>query len=189
MFKNERHMEFEFIMDELDGLNVVTKPMFGARGVYVDGKIVFILRDRPTSPADNGVWLATTLEHHESLREDFPMMRSLELFGPGPTGWQNIPLDSDDFEEAVTKACRLVRAGDIRIGKIPKKALRRGRKVQKKVQKNARKKTQKKSTKKIGMKTATDTSKKKTSAKPSKKKKKTASLKPSRKSLLREKKR
>lgn len=128
------YAEFGFILDEFEGLNVVTKPMFGARGVYVDGKIVFILRDRPTSPADNGVWLATTPEHHESLRAEFPNMRSLEMFGPGPTGWQNLPLDSDDFEEAVLKACRFVRAGDQRIGKIPKKSLRR--KPQKKSEKS-----------------------------------------------------
>lgn len=95
--------------------------MFGARGIYVDGKIVFIMRDRPTSVNDNGVWLATTGEHHASLLSDFPAMRSIELFGPGPTGWQVLPIDSDDFEDSVLRACQFVRNGDPRIGKIPKR--------------------------------------------------------------------
>ncbi len=118
-------IEFPFLLEELDGLNVETKPMFGARGVYVDGKIVFIMRDRPTSVNDNGVWLATTGEHHASLLTDFPAMRSIELFGPGPTGWQVLPVDSDDFEDSVLRACRFVRGGDPRIGKIPKRPVRR----------------------------------------------------------------
>ena len=100
-------------------MNVETKPMFGARGVYVGGKIVFIMRDRASSVEDNGVWLATTPEHHESLRRDFPSMRSIAVFGPGVTGWQVLPLDSEDFEDAVLRACRFVRSGDPRIGKIP----------------------------------------------------------------------
>ncbi len=118
-------IEFPFLLEELEDLNVETKPMFGARGVYVDGKIVFIMRNRPTSVNDNGVWLATTGEHHASLLVDFPAMRSIEVFGPGPTGWQVLPLDSEDFEESVLRACQLVRGGDPRIGKIPKRAVRR----------------------------------------------------------------
>lgn len=113
-----RPIEFPFILEELEGLALETKPMFGARGVYVDGKIVFILRDRPTSIEDNGVWLATTPEHHASLASEFPSMRSIALFGPGVTGWQVLPIDSEDFEESALRACRLVRSGDPRIGKI-----------------------------------------------------------------------
>jgi hypothetical protein len=121
-------MEFSFIFEELADLGIESKPMFGARGVYFDGKIVFILRDRPSSPRDNGMWLATTSEHHASLLQDFPEMRSIELFGPGPTGWQNIPLENEDFEESALKVCRLIRARDPRIGKIPKKSIRRKKK-------------------------------------------------------------
>ncbi len=32
--------------------------MFGALAVYVGDKIVFLLRDRPSDPQANGVWLA-----------------------------------------------------------------------------------------------------------------------------------
>ena len=96
--------------------------MFGCTAVYVEDKIVMVLRDRPTSPADNGVWLATTREHHASLKREFPNMRSLTLFGTGAggsTGWQILAADNEDFEESVILACEKIVAGDVRIGKIP----------------------------------------------------------------------
>jgi hypothetical protein len=93
--------------------------MFGCLAVYVQDKIVVILRDRLDDPADNGVWLATSEEHHASLREDFPSMRSIGLFGQRVTHWQVLPADADDFEEAALRACDLVLARDPRIGKVP----------------------------------------------------------------------
>lgn len=123
--KPKKSIPFEFILDELEKLYPRIKPMFGAHGIYVEDKIVFIVREKTEHLRDNGVWLATTLEHHDSLRRDFPNIRSIEIFGPGPSGWQNLPVDSDDFESAVLRACELVLQGDLRIGKIPKSKLRR----------------------------------------------------------------
>jgi len=94
--------------------------MFGCLAIYVRDKIVLITRDKPVPNPDNGVWLATTEEHHQSLRRDFPNMRSIEVLGKKVTGWQILPADADDFEEAALRACELVLAGDPRIGKIPK---------------------------------------------------------------------
>lgn len=94
--------------------------MFGSLAVYVEDKIVLILRDKPTGVADNGVWLATTEEHHESLGREFPSMRSIEIFGKEVTGWQVLPVDTSGFEEAALRACELVIAKDPRIGKVPK---------------------------------------------------------------------
>ena len=93
--------------------------MFGCLAIYVKGKIVLILRDKPKSTADNGVWLATTQEHHRSLRREFPNMRSIQVLGKRVTGWQALPVDAPDFESAAQRACDLVLAGDPRIGKIP----------------------------------------------------------------------
>ena len=96
--------------------------MFGCTAVYVAEKIVFILRDRPARTDDNGVWVATTREHHESLRAELPGLRSIGgLAEGGETGWQNLPAEDPDFEDAVLRACALVLAGDPRIGKIPKR--------------------------------------------------------------------
>jgi hypothetical protein len=83
------------------------------------GKIVLILRDKRDATADNGVWLATTAEHHESLRREFPNMRSIQAFGTKVTGWQILPVDAPDFEEAALRACELIVAKDPRIGKVP----------------------------------------------------------------------
>ena len=95
-------------------------PMFGCVAVYVGSKIVFVLRDKVSGPADNGLWIATTTENHESLRGEFPNMRSIGVLGKGVTGWQVLPADAPDFEEAVLRACEMVIAGDRRIGKIPR---------------------------------------------------------------------
>jgi hypothetical protein len=115
-----KNIPHEFILDELESVFPYTKPMFGFTGVYVGQKIVFALRERDNVPDDNGVWIATVGEHHESLRKLLPSMRSLAQFGPGPTDWQVIPSDSLTFEEEVLRACELVLKHDPRIGKIPK---------------------------------------------------------------------
>ncbi len=96
-----------------------THPMFGCLAVYIEEKIVLILRDKRDETADNGVWLATTEEHHESLRREFPNMRSIQVFGKKVTGWQVLPADAPDFEEAALRACELIVARDPRIGKVP----------------------------------------------------------------------
>jgi len=110
----------EFVLDEIASLSPVTRPMFGCLAVYVEDKIVLILRDKRESRADNGIWLATTAEHHESLRREFPRMRSIRVFGKKPTQWQVLAADDPDFEEAARRACKLVLARDPRIGRIPK---------------------------------------------------------------------
>ena len=79
-----------------------------------------ILREKPGDTQDNGVWLATTEAHHASLLKDFPSMRSIAVFGGTVSGWQVLPAERDDFEDAALRACAMVRAGDLRIGKVPK---------------------------------------------------------------------
>ncbi len=93
--------------------------MFGCLAVYVEDKIVLILRDKRDETADNGVWLATTKDHHDTLRREFPSMRSIQALGKGVTGWQVLPADAPDFEEAALRACERILARDPRIGKTP----------------------------------------------------------------------
>lgn len=125
--RRDKAVPHEFVLDEIARLAPVTRPMFGCLGVYVDDKIVLILRDKQVSRADNGVWLATTTEHHESLRREFPRMRSIRVFGKEPTQWQVLPADDPDFEAAAIRACRLILARDPRIGRIPKRRAGRNR--------------------------------------------------------------
>ena len=109
----------EFVLEAIASLSPFTRPMFGCLAVYVKEKIVLILRDKRENTADNGVWLATTQEHHESLRTEFPNMRSIQVLRKNVTGWQVLPANAPDFEQAALRACELVLAGDPRIGKVP----------------------------------------------------------------------
>jgi hypothetical protein len=111
---------YEFVVEALTPLSPIVRRFFSGFAVYIGPKFVLILHDRPNHPADNGVWLATTAEHHESLRAEFPNMRSIRLFGTPVTSWQVLPVDAPDFEESATRACELITASDPRIGKIPK---------------------------------------------------------------------
>ena len=132
--KPRKPIPHEFVLDALSPLLPWTRPMFGCLAVYVEEQIVLILRDKPTNPVDNGVWLATTEQHHQSLRCDFPHMRSIKILGEKVTGWQVLPADSPDFEEAAHLACELVLARDPRIGKVPgEKRSRRESKTPKRV--------------------------------------------------------
>jgi len=118
--KRPKKVPFDFVLAELEELGPVTRPMFGCHAVYVDDKIVFILRDKGDPRDDDGVWVATTLEHHVALRGDLPSLRSITvLAGGGVTGWQVLPAEADDFEESVLLACELVKRRDVRIGKVP----------------------------------------------------------------------
>jgi hypothetical protein len=125
----KRRIPHEFVLEALTGLSPRTNPMFGCLAVYVGEKIVLILRDRNT--VDDGVWLATTPEHHESLRREFPNMRSIQVFGKDVSGWQVLPADAPDFEESALLACDLIAARDPRIGKVPgaRKSTNRKRKA------------------------------------------------------------
>ena len=131
LVKQRKPVPHEFVLDTIASLSPRTRSMFGCLAIYVRDKlhdqvhdkvrekIVLILRDKPNHTADNGVWLATTEEHHESLRQEFPNMRSIQVLGKKVTGWQVLPAGAQDFEEAALRACELVLAGDPRIGKVP----------------------------------------------------------------------
>ncbi len=117
--KKRKVIPHQFVLDALAELSPRTRPMFGCLAVYVADKIVLVLRDKSDETADNGVWLATTKDHHDSLRREFPNMRSIQVLGKSPTGWQVLPADAPDFEEAALRACERILAKDPRIGKIP----------------------------------------------------------------------
>lgn len=124
--KRRKVVPHEFVLEAIAALSPETRPMFGCLAVYVDHKIVLILRDKRDKTADNGVWLATTQEHHESLRREFPNMRSIQVLGKKVTGWQVLPADAPDFEQAALRACELIVSRDPRIGKLPRARRPRG---------------------------------------------------------------
>jgi hypothetical protein len=110
----------EFVLDAIASASPETRSMFGCLAVYVKDKIVCVLRDKRNETSDDdGMWLATTVEHHASLRRDFPNLRSIGVLGKEVTGWQVLPASAPDFEESALRACEFIVAGDPRIGKVP----------------------------------------------------------------------
>ena len=118
----KKSIPFEFILEQLYSVNVEIRPMFGCYALYVRNKIDFAVREKKDSTEDNGVWLATSREHHDSLKKEFPSMRSIKLFGTDSSSWQNLPANANDFEESVIHACELILKGDKRIGKETKRS-------------------------------------------------------------------
>jgi len=56
--KQRKAVPHEFMLDAISKSSPVTRPMFGCLAVYIEDKIVFILRDKRDGTPDNGVWLA-----------------------------------------------------------------------------------------------------------------------------------
>ena len=127
--KPRKAVPHEFVLEALAPLAPATRSMFGCLAIYREEQIVLALRDKRDGAADNGVWLATSEEHHESLRQEFPNMRSIQVFGKPVTAWQILPADAPDFEEAALRACELITARDPRIGKTPKQRASGSRKA------------------------------------------------------------
>ena len=117
--KKKKALPHPFVLDALEAALPETRPMFGCIAVYVGEKIVMVLRDKGPQDPDNGVWLATIHEHHDSLRRELPSLRSITVFGSGVTGWQVLPVTGAGFEEEALHACEMILVGDPRIGKIP----------------------------------------------------------------------
>ena len=120
---------FPFVIDLLLPLQPLTRPMFGCHAVYVREKIVLILRNRNDHRDANGVWIATSKEHHGSLKKEMPSLQPVYILseGKGESSWRMIHIDADDFEASVTHACELILKNDPRIGKIPKTRKKKSR--------------------------------------------------------------
>jgi hypothetical protein len=118
-------VEFPFVLELLHPKKLVARKMFGCTALYSGEKILVIFRLKKDHVDDNGVWIATLPEHHESLAKDFPAMRSIRIFGKGPTTWQNLPMEARDFESSVEKLCEMIKKNDPRIGKVPAKKKKR----------------------------------------------------------------
>ena len=113
-----------FVLEELQSLlspdRLRVKAMFGSHAVYVDEKIMFILRHKSTP--DDGVWVALAdVAHAASVCKEFPTLRGLEMFAQRAFGdWLLLPEDGEGFEESALGLCELIGKRDGRIGKVPK---------------------------------------------------------------------
>lgn len=97
----------------------VLRPMFGARSVYLDGRIVlgFSAGREPW----RGVLVCTDRQHHAALRAEFGEL------APHPVlpKWLYLPESADKFESCAVRLVRLAARRDPRIGVTPRPKRRR----------------------------------------------------------------
>jgi hypothetical protein len=106
---------FAWLWEPLEGEeSFLLRAMFGAKAVYLEGKLMLCLmvREEPW----RGVLVCTSREHQESLRADFPALK------PHPVlpKWLYLPESAASFERDGTRLVERVRQRDARIGVIPK---------------------------------------------------------------------
>jgi len=118
---SKKSIPFSFVLEELDSLQPIVKPMFGCFMVYLAEKAVLFLcnSDRAIFANQQGVWVATTPEHYHSLAREFSSTRSEKPGRIGKSPWLRLPAGAPDFEEQVTRACQLILNCDPRIGRTP----------------------------------------------------------------------
>jgi len=98
----------------------VLRAMFGARAVYLDGKLLlcFMAKAEPW----RGVLVCTDQREHASLIREFPALSPHAVLPK----WLYLPESADSFERDAERLVQLVRRRDTRIGVTgkPKKAKR-----------------------------------------------------------------
>ena len=109
---------FPFVIDELISLRPTIKNIFGSTNVYLGEKLLLSLRDSPTHPGTNGIWIYTSAEHLESLAREFPGLPRRQLWRSGKNAWVVLASRLEEFEEYAFTACELILKGDQRIGRL-----------------------------------------------------------------------
>ena len=106
------------MIDELTSIRPTIKHAFGFTYVYLDDLLLCGLRNSKKQPGSNGIWLFTTVEHSESLIQEFPQLSRRNLWRSGKNAWIILPSRLGEFEEYAFKACELILNGDRRIGRL-----------------------------------------------------------------------
>ena len=113
---------YDFVFDYLP-THVIVKQMFGMHYIYLNKKILLILRKLSKNENLNGIWVATSREYHRRLSDEIPALKDFVLDNGEmhDSNWRLIKEDDDDFEAATIRICELISHGDKRIGKDTKK--------------------------------------------------------------------
>ena len=114
--KAAREIAYDFVLDRLAPLEPSTRPMFGSTGVYLEERVICILRKK--GDADDGVWLCFEPEVEGDVLALLPTLKRIDRLG-NVRNWRKLAANSPSFEDDVLKACALLLAGDTRIGKLP----------------------------------------------------------------------
>ena len=121
-----RAIAYEFVLDELAPAGPTTRAMFGSTGVYLDDRVVFILRKK--GDPDDGVWLAYEPAREPEVLAAFPNAARISRV-PNARGWRKLAASSPSFEDDVLNACRIARMDDSLLGKIPVRQAKKKRGV------------------------------------------------------------
>ena len=118
----EDKIPFRFVLDYLTAVDIVIKPMFGCHGIYANGRLCLFLmnRERPlirrkAEPMQKGIYIATTTDHVEQLKQtfadaEFEFLKEKKV-------WIFVSDESENFEPYVIRACEMISSGDPRIGR------------------------------------------------------------------------
>ena len=91
--------------------------MIGCYGLFVNKKLLLLLRDRDNQPEFNGIFVATQPEFFDALQHEIHTSKmEFDLDGEAHS-WIFLSEDLPDFNAKVKKACEMIKAGDVRIGK------------------------------------------------------------------------
>ena len=121
---HEKHPPYDFIFDYLLP-NIIVNRVFGMYYTYLNKKNMLIFRKLSKNLLLNGIWIATGVAHHASLKTDVPGIADF-VFDNGKmhdSGWQLLQEGDDNFETAAIKVCELISRGDPRIGKVTEKSV------------------------------------------------------------------
>lgn len=127
----KKKLPFQFVLDELESLEPLIKPMFGCHAVYVGEKIVLFLYDLEKDIGEKGVWVATTRDAYASLATEFPAARVKPIEELNQSPWLQLPARAPEFEAQALHACALILQRDPRIGRVPKQKPLKSKRKQK----------------------------------------------------------
>jgi len=123
-----KEIPFDFVLEYLYPLDITIKSMFGMKAVYCGETIFLMLRDTVKNPNANGIWVAVAEGQRENLRRDIPALTIVESYKnkKSISEWQLLKPDDPDFERSAILVCDLIKKGDIRVGRVPKKQKTKG---------------------------------------------------------------
>lgn len=112
---------YNFVLDYLPR-RVVVKPQFGMHYFYLDKKLMLMLRKTDKNDGLNGIWVASSKAHHQTLAVDVPALTDfiLDTGEKYDSHWRFLREEDDDFEMSAITICELISRGDSRIGKATK---------------------------------------------------------------------
>lgn len=111
-------MPYEFFIDLLYPVPLRVKKMFGVNSYYIADKIVFALRKTDKLTEDNGIWIASKLEHHQKLKHKIKGLTTIKSYGI--KSWLVRPEEFEYFEEEANKLAELIKKDSDLIGNVPK---------------------------------------------------------------------